>query len=152
MRALFAGTFDPPTLGHADIIERASALFDLTVAVARNGEKQSELFSVDERVGMLEKISPKDVHVTTFAGLVSEFAKKFDLLIRGVRSGADIDHELRMAASNRALCGVETLLLPADGAVAHVSATLVREIGAEGGDLTKFVPSGISGQILARLR
>ena len=130
--ALFAGTFDPPSNGHLDIIQRAAKLFDsLIVAVALNPKKKP-LFSIEKRVEMLKTITQglKNVTVVQFDGLVIEHAKKCkaSCLIRGLRTGEHLDHEFQMAFANRRMSGLETLFLMADESHAQISSSLIREI------------------------
>jgi len=145
MRALFAGSFDPVTFGHLDIICRMTALVEsLVVAVATNPGKQP-LFSVDDRMTMLRDACREwsAVSVVQFHGLVVEAAREFgaDVIIRGARDGTDFSHEAQMAHMNRAMTGVETLLLPASPDVGFISSTLVRDIARFGGDIAPFVPA-----------
>ena len=156
MKGLFPGTFDPPSLGHVDIIERAAGLCDqLVVAVARNYEKVEELFSIDERVAMLKEVSKglSNVEVTTFVGLAADFAEKhgIDCFVRGLRAHSDVEYEFRMALANRKLSGRETLFLMSGQQYGHISSSLIREIGREGHSLGDFVPAPLEGKILARL-
>ena len=145
MRALFAGSFDPVTLGHVDLIHRIAALSEaLVVAVAVNPGKQA-LFSLDERVAMLREVCRDlpSVEVTQYQGLVVEAVRIFgaETLVRGVRDASDVAFELQMAQANRALSGIETLLLPASASLAFISSTMVREIARFGGDFSPFVPA-----------
>jgi pantetheine-phosphate adenylyltransferase len=156
MKGLFPGTFDPPSLGHLDIIERSAKVCDqLVVAVARNYEKVEELFTVDERVLMLQEVTKGmgNVEVTTFVGLAADFAEKhgIDCFVRGLRAHSDVEYEFRMALANRKLSGKETLFLMSGQQHGHISSTLIREIGREGHSLGDFVPKAIEEQILARL-
>ncbi len=155
--ALFAGTFDPPTLGHLDIIERAAALCDkLYVAVAENSDKHLGLFSVEERLQMLEGMARNvsNVEVISFSGLVADFVQEngIDCLIRGLRAFSDFEYEFRMALANRKMANVETLFLVANEKVAHISSTLIREIARSGKHLEEFVPKGLIPMIYARVR
>ncbi len=150
--ALFAGAFDPPTLGHMDIINRASHVCDqLIVAVAENHSKQA-LFSVEERRAMLQEAAASYpyVEVVSFAGLTVDFAKKRKalFLLRGIRSAADLDYESEMAAANRQMSGIETLLL--FGLSPHISSSLVREIAHFGGPLEGFVPPKVEALLKSK--
>lgn len=144
-KALFAGSFNPPTVGHKDTIRRASVLVDkLYVGIAENSAKSSQALPIDLRLRMLHAIcSPhSNVEIITIPGLVAEMVKKYDLtvLIRSLRSHADLEQEFAMAFANKQLCGVETLFLMAEPCHAHVSSTLVREIASLGGPLQGFIP------------
>jgi pantetheine-phosphate adenylyltransferase len=142
--ALLDGSFDPPTLGHLNIIERGSHLFKkLYVGIAENPEKAG-IFTVSEKVEMLKLITEHLPHVEIIQikGLVAHLVKQknIDVFIRAVRSVSDFEHEVAMAAANKILSGHETLLLSPDAPYAHISSTLVREIMTFGGNLKGFVP------------
>lgn len=146
--ALFPGSFDPPTLGHLDLVRRAQALFGrVTVAVAHNPDKPG-LFAPAERVRLfreaLEGLS--GVEVIEIEGLVVDAARRLvaDVLVRGVRSGTDFDYEISMARTNRALlASIDTVLLAPPPEYAHISASLVRQIARLGGDTSSFVPPNV---------
>ena len=154
--AVFPGSFDPMTLGHIDIIERAAALFDRVVlGVLDNPEKRC-LFSPDERVDMLRAAVPEldHVDVASFSGLAVDFAASVGArwIVRGVRSAADVAYELPMVHSNR-LCGteeIETVLIPTRPDLAFISSTLVRQIAAAGGKLERFVPPEVERALRAK--
>ncbi|MHB9132443.1 MAG: pantetheine-phosphate adenylyltransferase [Armatimonadota bacterium] len=153
MRALFAGSFDPVTHGHLDLISRMVPLADaVVVAVAINPDKQP-IFSVEERVAMLREVCRAwpSVEVETFHGLVVDAAHHFDanVLVRGVRGSSDIDRELQMAQMNRSLTGLETLLLPANPNMAFVSSSLVKEVARFGGDIMPYVPAVVASRLRA---
>ena len=144
-KALFAGTFDPPTLGHLSIIKRATPLFDqLTIAVAEDPQKSSTLLSVKERIRLLKELTK--LEVVPVEGLLADYvkAKGFNVLVRALRSAEDVHHELTMAAANRELCGVETVLLLSEPEHTYISSTLVRQIARLGGELKTFVPPAVS--------
>ncbi|MDP1834385.1 MAG: pantetheine-phosphate adenylyltransferase [Chlamydiales bacterium] len=145
-KALVSGTFDPPTLGHLDIIERAAKLTpQLIVGVAANSEKNT-LFSLDERLEMLRQTTShlNNVSVVQIDGLVADFVQKqgIDCIVRGLRSCSD-ENEFRMALANRQMSGVETLFLVASPQLTHLSSSLIREIAASGHHLEAFVPSSL---------
>ena len=152
---VFPGSFDPPTLGHMDLIRRGASLFDvLIVAVLRNPKKLSA-FSVQERLDFLRKCCENlsSVRVTSFEGLTADFYRQTgaSCLLRGIRGAADCDSEILMAAANRSLCpDLETILLPCLPEHAHISSSLVREIAAFHGDLRGLVPQEILPSVLAR--
>ena len=152
--ALFAGTFDPVTLGHLDVVRRASSLFDqLVVAVARTGK--ATLFSADERVSLLtENVRPfANVRVVPFDGLLVEVARRegASVLLRGVRTIEDWEYELRMMEMNRHLAPtLETLFLAPSVAYAFVASSLVREVSALGGDVAGLVPPNVSRALKAK--
>ena len=155
--AIFPGSFDPVTLGHLDVIERAAGLFDRVVVGVLDNPGKSSLFSVEERQKLIEAeiSSLQNVDVDSFNGLTVEFAAKVDAdwIVRGVRSGADAEYELPMAHSNR-VCGkrsVDTLLIPTSPSLAFISSTLVRQIAKGGGELSPFVGAGVAEAIRAKL-
>ncbi len=154
--ALFPGTFDPPTLGHIDIIERSKTICNkLYVGIAVNSSKPSDLFTVDERIQMLAQVckSYPHVEVVTFSTLVIEFAQKnkVDFLIRGLRAFSDFEYEARMALANRKLSKIETVFLMADEKVGHISSTLIRELSKFKYRLHDFVPSEIEDQVFQKI-
>ncbi len=155
-KALFPGTFDPPTLGHIDIIKRSATICDrLYVGIAMNAFKPEALFSLQEKEAMLKKICKPYPYaeVVHFSTLVVEFAKQnqIDFLIRGLRAFSDFEYEFRMALANRHLSGIETVFLMADERVAHISSTLIREIGRYKSRLHEFVPKEIEEQVFSKL-
>ena len=146
--ALYPGTFDPVTLGHIDIIRRATGLFDkLVVAVAGNPEKQS-LFTVKERVELLEK-SVGDIEkttVTSFNGLTAKFAKSIGAraIIRGLRAVSDFEFEFQMALMNRKIePDVEAVYLMPTDKYSYISSSLVKDIARRGGEISCFVPPAV---------
>lgn len=155
-KGLLAGSFDPPTLGHLDIIQRAADFCQtLYVGIAQNSQKKSISFSLDEREAMLTEICHEipNVKIVVIPGLVVEYAKlhKIDFLIRGLRNMADFEKELQMCCANKKLCGIETLFLLASPMHAHISSTLIREIALGGFRLHDFVPSIIEDPIYTRI-
>ena len=143
-RALFPGTFDPPTLGHLDLLRRALRLFgQVIVGVAHHPQKRNT-FSAEERVALLRAATAElaGVTVVIVPGLVVDACLEHDcdVIVRGVRSGTDFDYELQMGRTNAELSGVETVLLVPAPERAHISSTLVRQIAALGGDVSSFVP------------
>lgn len=153
---LFPGMFDPPSIGHLDLIERASKMFSkVYVGIAVNPAKAETLFTPSERKEMLEVIAEpfSNVEVVVFDGLVIDFAKKQGVgcLVRGIRAFSDLEHEFGMALANRAMSGIETVFLMADAKLAHISSTLIREIGSFGHRLHGFVPDRIEEQVFKRI-
>ncbi|MFO7973461.1 MAG: pantetheine-phosphate adenylyltransferase [Candidatus Hydrogenedentota bacterium] len=153
--AVYPGSFDPPTNGHLDLIQRASALFDkLIVAVATNTEKKG-LFSVDERLDMLRRISEgiPNVEVTSFVGLTAEFARQRHAMavVRGLRVMSDFEFELTMAITNQKLNpSLETVSLMPSEPHLFLSSRIVREIARFDGDLDGLVPPEIDQVIRER--
>lgn len=152
--ALFPGTFDPPTLGHLDLIARARALFArVTVGVADHPAKQA-LFSGEERVALLRAVCADlpGVEVVRIDGLVVEACRSLgaQAVLRGLRSGGDFDYEAQMARTNRVLAPeIDTVFLASSSGVAHISSTLVRQIASLGGSCAMLVPDAVA-QALAK--
>jgi len=143
--ALFTGTFDPPTWGHLNIIQRAVPLFDqLKLAVGHDSRKEPPLLSVQERMRLLKELT--SLEVVEIKGLLADYVKNngITMLVRALRSAEDVHHELSMAEANRQLCGVETVLLMGEANYAYISSSLVREIARLGGSLDSFVPPAVA--------
>jgi len=154
-RALYAGTFDPVTLGHMDLIHRGVDLFGgLVVAVAGNRNKQPA-FSVEERIAMLQaEVQGMPVEVVGLHGLVVEFAKQHNLqvLLRGVRTVTDFEYEYPMAMTNRQLAAeVESVFVMPNERYAYLSSSLIKEVYAAGGVLPKLLPDAVHRALLERL-
>ncbi len=157
-KAIYPGSFDPITNGHLDVLERASHLFDeLIVGVARDNQKQS-LFTVDERVAMIDaaarKLRLKNVRAVSFEGLLVEFARreKACAILRGLRAISDFEFEFQMALMNRKLDPkVETLFLTPREEMTYISSRIVKEIGRLGGDVSLFVPANVARALCEKL-
>lgn len=159
---LYPGTFDPITLGHTDIIQRATALVDrLVIGVAINRDK-GPLFTLEERVAMVEAecgpITAKsgcEIVVHPFENLLIDCARDVGagVIIRGLRAVADFEYEFQMVGMNRAMdAGVETVFLMADARRQAIASKLVKEIARLGGDVSKFVPAEVETALKARLK
>lgn len=144
--AIYAGSFDPPTLGHQDVIRRGAALFHrVTVAVGVNPAKKY-WFDAEQRCALLrEVIARENVDVRPFSGLLIHLAQEIsaDVILRGIRGPADLDLELRNGIANREMSGIETLFLLSDPQHAHVSSSLVKEIHGNGGSVGRYVPPDV---------
>lgn len=154
-RAVCPGSYDPPTVGHLDVIARTAGLFDeVFVAILVNPRKEG-LFSVDERVAMLTEITANlpGVRVESFQGLVVDYCRErgAGAMVKGLRGATDYDYELPMAHMNRHLTGVETLFLPGAPGQVYVSSSLVKEVARGGGDVTAFLPPSVHTRLLERL-
>lgn len=142
--AVYAGTFDPITNGHVDIIERANGLFDrLIVGVACSSRKQP-FFSLEDRLAMVREVvsTMGDVEVVEVDGLLVDFSRRCgaSVIVRGVRAVSDFDYEFQMAGMNSDLNStIQTVMLPSMHKYAYISSTMVREIVALGGDASSFV-------------
>jgi pantetheine-phosphate adenylyltransferase len=150
--AVVPGSFDPITLGHLDVIDRAAGLFDeLHVLVVHNPDKTA-LLPVAQRVALIEKSIADaglkgDIRVTSWSvGLLVDYCTDVgaSVLVKGVRSQVDVAYETPMAIVNRNLAGVETVFLLPDPAHAHVSSSLVRQVAALGGDVSPYVPRAVA--------
>lgn len=144
---IFPGTFDPPSKGHLDIIQRASLICDkLLIAIAVKPDKKA-LFSPEDKQEMLRLITQSipNTQIEIFQGLVVDFARihKAQFLIRGLRAFSDFEYEFQMALANRRLSGIETLFLMADERHTQISSSLIREIAYFKGPLRDFVPAEI---------
>jgi len=148
----FAGSFDPPTLGHVELARRALSLLDeLVVGVGRHAEKTPWL-PIEQRLELLRQVLPAGVRVQAFDGLAVAAARAAGarFLVRGLRSADDTSGELQMARANALLAPeLETLLLPSSAACAHISSRLVREVQRGGGDVTLFVPPAVAAALVA---
>ncbi len=154
-RAIYPGSFDPVTFGHQDIIERSSAIFDELIVGVLNNSAKNSLFSVEERVRMLEEVTeniPK-VKIVPFEGLLVEFARKMDarMVIRGLRAITDFEYELQIAQTNHVENPeVETVFLTTNLKYSYLSSSVVREFAAYGGDISKFVPAQFVDRIYGK--
>jgi pantetheine-phosphate adenylyltransferase len=156
--ALYAGSFDPVTNGHLDVVRHAVRLTDRLVLAVGVHPGKAPLFSAGERLELLKKtcapIARKagcKLGFVTFTGLAVDAAKsaRATVLIRGLRDGTDLDYEMQMAGMNEAMApGVQTIFLPASPLTRPITATLVRQIAGLGGDVSSFVPP----QVMARLK
>ena len=152
LTALYPGTFDPITNGHTDIVERAARMFDLVVVGIARSTGKTTTFSTAERVA-LARVSlahVANVEVASFSGLMTSFAKQKEarIIVRGLRAVSDFEYEFQMASMNRQLYGAaETLFLTPAEHLSYISSSLVREIAALGGDVTRFVPSPVNAAL-----
>lgn len=151
--AIYPGTFDPLTLGHDDLVRRASRLFGTVVLAVAQGHHKRTLFSLDERLAMAQEAAARypNVRVCAFGGLLRDFVLEQGgtVVVRGLRAVSDFEYEFQMAGMNRQLMPeVETLFLTPSDAFQFVSGTFVREIALLGGDVSKFVAPAV----LERLR
>jgi len=155
--ALYAGSFDPVTNGHLDVVRQAVSLADKLVLAVGVHPGKTPMFPVKDRLAMLEETcSPLarkakcELECVTFDDLVVTAAERAGatLLIRGLRDGSDFDYEMQMSGMNGAMApGVQTIFLPASPAVRHITATLVRQIAGMGGDVSGFVPAPVAARL-----
>ena len=159
--AFYAGSFDPVTNGHVDVLRHACALFDRVVVAIGVHPGKAPLFSVEERAEMIREAAADaamaagtTVEVMDFDGLAVVAAKSVGatVLIRGLRDGTDLDYEMQMAGMNHSLApDLQTVFLPASPMVRPITATLVRQIARMGGDVSAFVPSSVATRLAAKL-
>ncbi len=154
-RAACPGSFDPVTLGHLDIIGRAAGLFDeVVVAVLVNKHKMS-LFTVDERIAMLQDTTADlpGVSVDSFHGLLVDYCRKHDVraIVKGLRAVTDFDYELQMAQMNQRLSGVDTLFMSTNPEYSFLSSSLVKEVATYGGDVAHLLPASVHRRLLERI-
>ena len=153
--AVYPGSFDPATYGHLDVIRRAAVSFDKVIVGVLHNSSKSPLFSVQERVNILEKATQDvpNVEVKPFEGLSVNFAREnhAQVIIRGLRAVTDFEFELQMAQTNRVLePEVDTTFLITSLEYAYLSSTVVKEVAAFGGDIHKFVPDFVEKEIRAK--
>lgn len=156
-RAIYPGSFDPVTFGHLDMIGRSAQIVDeLIVAVLINSAK-NPLFSIEERVSMLEEMTKDipNVKIQSFEGLLIDYAKSVDanLIIRGLRAVTDFEYELQIAQTNRIVNPrIDTLFLTTSLEYAYLSSTIVKEVASYGGDISHFVPEQLIDRIYAKYK
>jgi pantetheine-phosphate adenylyltransferase len=160
-RAIFPGSFDPPTNGHLDIIKRSCPLFDEIVIAVLNNPDKHPLFSVEERCAMIREILPAvengncKVTVDSFSGLTVDFALKVgaSAIVRGIRAVSDYEYELRMALMNRKLePEIETVFLMADEEYSYVSSTLMKQVFMLGGRVAGLIPELVESRMREKLK
>jgi pantetheine-phosphate adenylyltransferase len=154
-RCVCPGSFDPVTAGHLDVIRRAGVLFDEVVVAVLTNPAKAATFTLDERLEMLrESLADPGVRVESVTDrLLVDYCRSVGAVavVKGLRSGTDFAYELPMALMNRHLSGLETVFLPGDPRLEHVSSSLVKEVVAHGGDVTGLVPDVVLGRLTARL-
>ena len=154
IKAIYPGSFDPVTNGHLDIIKRAAKLVDvLVVSVLENPHKSSSLFTVEKRIKQLKKVTKdiKNVEVSSFGGLLVDYAKQIDaqVVIRGLRAVTDFESEFQMALTNRSLMPeLETLFIPTSVEYLYLSSSTLKEVAMFGGNICSMVPCEIKQEVL----
>lgn len=153
--AIYAGSFDPPTFGHLDLVERASKLFPhVIVAIGINRTRQP-LFSIEQRLDLMRQISTPFANVTveSFEGLLVDYGKRVGarVVVRGLRAGTDFEYELQIAHANADLRPeIDTVFLPTRTNYGFISASLVREIASHGGDVSRYAPEAVCAALRAK--
>jgi pantetheine-phosphate adenylyltransferase len=155
--AVYGGSFDPLTLGHLDIIERAAQNFDLLIVGVGETVAKKPLFSTAQRLKQIEKATKHlpNVEVRGFSGLIVRFAKKCGaaVLVRGIRSGTDYAYEAQMAQMNLVLePTLDTVFLPTKPQFAHISSSLTKEVAFHGGDVSLLVPPSVSVELTEKMK
>ncbi|MCD8045917.1 MAG: pantetheine-phosphate adenylyltransferase [Clostridiales bacterium] len=151
-RAIYPGSFDPPTFGHLDIIERSARMVDeLNVAVLKNNAK-NPLFSAEERVSMIKELTSHlpNVTVSSFDGLTADYASQTGatIVVRGLRAVTDFEYELQIAQTNHAINEqIDTIFLTTNLKYSYLSSTIVKEVASYGGDISKFVPDAVRDSV-----
>ena len=153
--AIYAGSFDPPTNGHLDLVDRASRLFPKVIVAVGQHPTRSALFTVDERLELLRKVCAPypTVEVAVFGGLLVDYAKAVGAraIVRGLRAATDFEYELQIAHANADLAPeVDTVFLPTRANYGFISASLVREIASHGGDVSRYAPPAVRDALKAK--
>lgn len=156
-KAVCPGSFDPVTLGHLDIIERAAELFDeVVVLVMSNGSKTNSLFTIEERIELIKKcVTLPNVKIDTYSGLLVDYCKENDAvaIVKGLRAVSDFEYEFQQALTNKSLNpDIETVFLTTKGKHMFLSSSMVKEVCKLGGDISTFVPSQIAQDIYNRCK
>ena len=151
--AIYPGTFDPITNGHADLVQRAAVCFDRVVIAVAGSTGKAARFSLEERVGLAREVlgGVANVEIVSFDGLLVEFARKRGarVILRGLRAVSDFEYEFQLASMNRKLApGIETMFLTPDEGYTFISSSLVREIAALGGDVGRFVHPAVEAALM----
>jgi len=154
-KAIYPGSFDPVTLGHLDIIKRSSKIVDELIVGVLNNKAKTPLFTVEDRVKMLEEVTKhiNNVTIIPFDGLLVDFAKQMDasIIFRGLRAITDFEYELQMSQTNHRLAPeVETVFLTTSVEYSYLSSSTVKEVAALGGDVSQFVPPCSYEALLAK--
>lgn len=154
--AVCPGSFDPVTLGHLDIIKRASLLFDKVIVVVMVNSSKRPTFTVEERTDFLRRATKciKNVEIDSYDGLLADYVaqKNATAVVKGLRVMSDFEYEFQMALTNRTLTpSTETIFLPSSMEFMFLSSSIVREVASRGKDISTFVPTGLADDITAKL-
>ncbi len=156
VRAIYPGSFDPVTFGHIDIIMRSAEIVDELIVGVLNNKAKTPLFSVEERVRMLEEVTKdlKNVKIVSFQGLLIDFAEQCEakVIVRGLRAVTDFEYELQMSQTNHKLNpDIETMFLTTSLEYSYLSSSTVKEIASFGGDISQFVPEEIAFRVKQKM-
>ena len=150
------GSFDPVTLGHVDILERAAAQFDEVVAAVLVNPSKQGMFSLDERLEMIAEATAHlpNVRAESGRGLVVDFVRERGLtaIVKGLRTGTDFEYELQMAQMNKHIAGVDTFFVATTPRYSFVSSSLAKEVASMGGDVTDLLPEPVNRRLAEKLR
>lgn len=155
--AVYSGTFDPLTNGHANIVARAAAMFDTVIVAVAISTLKNTLFTIDDRIALTNEVlgAHANVKAIPFDGLIVDFAqaRNASVILRGVRSVTDFDYELQMAGMNRRMApDVDTVFLAPDDGLGYISSTLVRQIASLGGNVDEFVHPAVRDALAQRFK
>jgi len=154
-RAVCPGSFDPVTLGHLDIVERASKIYDEVVVAVLINKKKSSLYTVAERMDQLREVTAGygNVTVDSFHGLLVDYCRthQIPVIVKGLRAISDFDYELQMAQMNHGLAGVETMFMTTNPLYSFLSSSLVKEVATYGGDVSGLVPPLVHASLVERM-
>jgi pantetheine-phosphate adenylyltransferase len=155
MKAVCPGTFDPITLGHVDIIRRATGLFDEVIVAIGTNSTKSTVFTLDERLALCREAMAEfpSVSVAVIDGLLVDFCRDHDapVVVKGLRFGSDFDYELQMHHVNHTVGGIETVLLPGGRQFGTISSTLIRNVASFGGDVSMFLSPEVNDALVERM-
>ncbi|ORV18223.1 pantetheine-phosphate adenylyltransferase [Mycobacterium celatum] len=153
--AVCPGSFDPVTLGHVDILERAAAQFDEVVAAVLVNPNKRGMFSVEERIAMIEESTTHlpNLRVESGSGLVVDFVRSRGLtaIVKGLRTGTDFEYELQMAQMNKHIAGVDTFFVATTPRYSFVSSSLAKEVASMGGDVSELLPEPVNRRLAEKL-
>ena len=153
--AVCPGSFDPVTLGHIDVFERAAAQFDEVIVAVLTNPKKAGMFSAEERIAMIEEACAHlpNLRAEAGQGLVVDFVKNrgFTAVVKGLRTGTDFEYELQMAQMNKHIAGVDTFFVATTPQYSFVSSSLAKEVASLGGDVSNLLPEAVNRRLQAKL-
>jgi pantetheine-phosphate adenylyltransferase len=154
--AVCPGSFDPVTLGHIDVFERAAAQFDEVIVAVLANPTKGGMFTIDERIAMIEESTQHlpNLRAESGQGLVVEFVKSrgFTAIVKGLRTGTDFEYELQMAQMNKHIAGVDTFFVATTPRYSFVSSSLAKEVAGFGGDVSELLPDAVNRRLAAKLK